>query len=524
MTQTFSNAKRRALSDYITNYLHEITRDITDPRAVDEVQKAVGRTVNDTCSAFSKDWKERSFTPALPPEIFTQCLGLLPLQDLVSATSVCWAWRNRALSTPLLWNSCTVHCSASSEDIWLFSELLHRSRRAPFHLKLMPDAPLGRFKSRYGYNNPILGLVHDSSARLASYHGPTEVFTAFNWSDTAFPKLESFTELPLSDCRASEIPPFLWSHSVPRLRTLRFNRVRTLGPCSPFRTVFSLSLALSEDGGATKALFYYFPNLVSLEIRSVSSRSILPDGPFPPSLVRVSLRADPDRPVDYAPPLGRWKDLRVPALHVTGALSPLPVFEAFAPAHQQRHWTLDLGLTIRLSAGQNSEVSIVELHPRKWDRAWLPQMQPYTSHLSNVELRPACFLEFINSRLDLPDLETLTLSMEGTIPRELFDVEQQLTQGPIRAPELRGLVISVPPPVLRAPTRDALPWLAQCLPKLLRAWIDYDAEILEAVSIVFSRELRLAERPPEEDDFAELAALGRTFSMQYARDLPGSQQ
>ncbi|EJD36753.1 hypothetical protein AURDEDRAFT_117011 [Auricularia subglabra TFB-10046 SS5] len=285
---------------------------------------------------------------------------------------------------------------------------------------------------------------------------------------------------------------------------------------SPFRTVHFLSLALCVHGTTTEGLFRYFPSLVALELRKVSSDSILPAGPFPPSLVRVLVRAatSSNAPVDYAAPLAPWQGLRVSSLRVTAAVSPLPVLAMFTAAQQQRPWTLIIGRTIKVSAGQHGQASI-ELHPRDWDRAWLSQIHPYTSHLSHVKLRPTRILELVNSGLNLPALETITLEMKGAVPRELFDVERQLAQGTVRAPKLRTLVVSVGTPILWSTTRDALCWAAECLPKLLRTWILYDAASLESITVVMPR----AERSrASEDSFAELSALAGKFSLSYAGD------
>lgn len=245
----------------------------------------------------------------------------------------------------------------------------------------------------------------------------------------------------------------------------------------------------------------------------------LPEGPFPASLTHVSLTTPSDSPaIDYSEFLAPWKSLRVPFLHLTSGLSPITLVSMFKDRLPQTCWAAHVGSIVRLST-MDTAYSIT-LHPRDWHHTWLTELQPHVSGLRHVQLRPTRFVQFINSRLELPDLERITFRMEGPVTRDLFDVEQQLSNGPVRAPKLRILDIHVHHYVMWDNTEDALRWSAECLPRLLCAWIVYDAERLARINLVVPRPMTPSETTSmAKKDFSALASLAEKFSKSYTGEM-----
>ncbi|EJD38021.1 hypothetical protein AURDEDRAFT_172901 [Auricularia subglabra TFB-10046 SS5] len=281
-----------------------LSRDTTDAAQVQLVFEELTRVSRSILSGLVDEWHlSNDCLRRLPNELIAHCFAYLPLRDRITASHVSRGWRSIALTHPVVWADLDFRELFRDKEA-LLEMALDRAAQHPVVIRNCPEptrpASVVRVLTAHMSHIQHLELPRRVSPAALVHPAPHLRYLRIQ-----------------TNCRIR--PEFLGGHAG-RLRTLQLRSVILPEICPALSTVTDLTLHPPYDpdhDNTYRPLFRLFPVLQSLSLQELQfqDRGLIPDGPAPASLGRLSLETSQSQ-FDLCEYYARWESVAPNISHV----------------------------------------------------------------------------------------------------------------------------------------------------------------------------------------------------------------
>ncbi|EJD44668.1 hypothetical protein AURDEDRAFT_166154 [Auricularia subglabra TFB-10046 SS5] len=424
-------------------------------------------------AACSELWNAHS--AILPPELLIACFEFLGFDDCLRVSGVSRHWRRVALSTPTLWSSFSAPFN-NLERNGKLEELLHRSRAVPLSLKLRGNTDYSpeTIRTHDTLRPHLTRLRALDCEKLPGQPVDMSLLEVLGCAEAVTLSCSVFGPSP-QNLRVLRLQRFGMDTSSPIFHNLR-----------EFRGEFTAATSLVR-------LLALCPSLESLAIQCTPQLGADPRPLFvalPPSLVEVSISGifhEHNPEIDRT---GVWAGHRFRLLDISCLRDMSSAFRLFESAlsPSEPGWSLELQVdkTISYSLRTPTMETRVTGPGYTYSRgvkavSYMQRSQLYLRRLTSLSVPLRFFSHCILTGIELPALTDLTLTVHPKHDHKP-DVPDWKNISAMIVPRLQSITfLSVG---TREFTRSIVQLFFCLLPKRLRQWMRYDADLLERLALV----------------------------------------